>query len=87
MITEFLQATHRIDAGIQRALGRPYHVVLGIGLVVEIVERFRQLREAGASSAGLVHLVLVMMLYAALLIHQFGELHTHMKEKREREAA
>ena len=87
MITELLQAVHRLDAGIQRVLGRPYHAVLGIGLVVEIVERVRQLRETAETNLGLVQLVLVMLLYLALLIHQIGEFHAHMKEKREREAS
>lgn len=87
MIAEILQAAHRMDAGIVRVLGRPYHVVLGAGLVIEVVERFRELRHAAETNAGLVRLTLVILLYLALLIHQVGELHTHMKEKREREAS
>jgi hypothetical protein len=87
MIAEFLQAAHRMDASIVRVLGRPYHAVLGIGLGAEVVERFRQLEKTAGSDMGLVHLALVMLLYLALLIHQVGELHAHMKEKREREAA
>jgi hypothetical protein len=87
MIAEILQAAHRMDAGLVRVLGRPYHVVLGIGLVIEVVVRFRELRDAAETTVGLMRLTLVMLLYLALLIHQVGELHAHMKEKREREAS
>ena len=69
--------------GLERA-GRPYHVALAIGLVLEIIARVRELHEASEKTAGIVRLALVMLLFLLLLIHQIGELSDHAERRRRR---
>jgi hypothetical protein len=82
MIGEFLKLVHRLDDWLHRRLGRPYHALLGVGLVVEIV---RHVREFGGSTGGVVKTVLALILFVVLLIHQLGELHEHAAHRDERE--
>jgi hypothetical protein len=82
MIGEILRAAHRLDAWLRRMLGRPYHAALGIGLVLEIIARIRELHEAPATSTHVVQLALVMLLYLLLLVHQIGELSGHAERRR-----
>ena len=62
--------------------GRPYHALLGVGLVVEIVQRVRELGET--TSWDTVRTWLAILLFAALLVRQLGELHEHVDRRRER---
>ena len=43
MIHSIALAAHRLDAWLQAHLGRPYNVLLGIGLTVEIIRRLVEL--------------------------------------------
>jgi hypothetical protein len=85
MIGEILVFVHKLDDWLDRRLGKPYHALLGIGLVVEIV---RHLREFGdvVSTTGIVKTVLALILFVVLLIHQLGELYEHAGHRKEREA-
>jgi hypothetical protein len=83
MITRILGGAHCLDAWLGRTLGRPYHALLGIGLVIEIARRLREATEIGASTSGLLKLALAVALFCALLIHQLGELHEHMAQRGE----
>ena len=51
-------------------------------LVVEIVQRVRELGET--TSWDTVRTWLAILLFAALLVHQLGELHEHVDRRRER---
>jgi hypothetical protein len=82
MIVEILRAVHHLDDWIRETLGRPYHAALGIGLVLEIIARARELHDAPATSAGIVQLALAMLLYVVLLVHQIGELSDHAERRR-----
>jgi hypothetical protein len=82
MIGEILGTVHRLDDWLRGTLGRPYHAALGVGLVLEIIGRIRELHEASATSAGIVRLVLVVVLYLLLLVHQIGELSDHAERRR-----
>jgi predicted histidine transporter YuiF (NhaC family) len=82
MIGEILGAVHRLDDWLRATLGRTYHAALGFGLVLEIVGHVRDLREALTTSAGLVRLVSVLLLYLLLLVHQIGELSEHAERRR-----
>ena len=77
MIIEVLRAARYLDDKLEENLGRPYHAALGIGLVCEIIERCRELYDAPATSAGIMRLALVILLYLLLLTHQMGELSDH----------
>ncbi len=67
MVGEILRIVHRLDDWLRETLGRPYHVALGIGLVLEIIARVRELHDAPETTAGIVRLALVMLLYLLLL--------------------
>jgi hypothetical protein len=82
MIGKALGAVHEVDAWLRRMLGRPYHAALGIGLILEIIARVRELIETPGKSLGMVRLALVMLLFVLLLIHQLGELSDHAGRRR-----
>jgi hypothetical protein len=82
MVTEMLRVVHHLDEWLRETLGRPYHVALGIGLVLEIIARVRELHDASATTAGIVRLALVMLLCLLLPVHQIGELSDHAERRR-----
>ena len=63
-----------LDLWLQEKLGRPYNIVLSVGLVTEIIHRLTELPKRIASASQLVPTVLVILFECALLIHQVGEL-------------
>jgi hypothetical protein len=74
MITTIARAAHGLDQWLQRKLGRPYRIVLSVGLIIEIIRRLMELPEKLASAQRLAGLMLVLALDLALLIHQIGEI-------------
>ena len=78
MIREFAGAARRLDECLRARIGRPYHVLLGVGLVVEIIKELREFGEVGTSAREVVGAALALLLFVALLIHQVGELHEHL---------
>lgn len=83
MIAAILDAAHRLDDGLRQRFGRPYHALLGLGLVIEIVRRVREIGDVPESSAGIVKIALAVLLFAVLLVHQLGELHEHAARRRD----
>jgi hypothetical protein len=81
VVVEISHAAHRLDAWLRRTLGRPYHVMLGIGLVLEIIARVRELHEAAATTGSIIRLMLALLLYLVLLVHQVGELSPHAERR------
>ncbi|HUN49624.1 MAG TPA: hypothetical protein VMU42_00840 [Candidatus Sulfotelmatobacter sp.] len=77
MITEILKSASGLDTWLGRQFGRPYHALLGVGLVVEIAQRLRELAERKSWDLGVVPTWLATLLFVALLLHQLGELHEH----------
>jgi hypothetical protein len=82
MIDGILRLAHRLDAWLRSHLGRPYHVILGLGLAIEIVRHLRELSEVGDSASGIVRVVVVLIFYSVLLVHQLGELYAHVAARR-----
>jgi hypothetical protein len=82
MVMALLKTASRLDVWLGQQFGRPYHALLGVGLVVEIVQRVRELGET--TSWDTVRTWLAILLFAALLVHQLGELHEHVDRRRER---
>jgi hypothetical protein len=82
MVGEILRVVHRLDDWLRETLGRPYHMALGIGLILEIIARVRELHDAPATTGGIMRLALVMLLYLLLLVHQIGELSDHAERRR-----
>ncbi|MBV8888874.1 MAG: hypothetical protein JO267_06285 [Alphaproteobacteria bacterium] len=84
MIGKIIDVAHRLDDRLRARLGRPYHAALGTGLMLEIIGRIRELHHAWATTAGVVRLALVMLLYLLLLVHQIGEFSDHAERRRHR---
>jgi hypothetical protein len=74
MIGRLLDLCARLDGWLNGRLGRPYRVVLSVGLVIEIVRRLAETPQRAGEARGLAVSVLVILLNAALLLHQLGEL-------------
>jgi hypothetical protein len=81
MISAVLTGAHRLDEWLRARFGRPYHALLGIGLVAEIVKEVRERFDDSAPEAGLIRTVLALLLFAALLIHQLGELRENLERR------
>lgn len=84
MIAGILRGAHRLDAWLRSHLGRPYHVILGIGLIIEIVGHLHELGEIGESPSGILRVALAVIFYSVLLMHQLGELHAHVVARKPR---
>ncbi|HUB48808.1 MAG TPA: hypothetical protein VMB73_27855 [Acetobacteraceae bacterium] len=82
MIVQILRAARGLDETIKARLGRPYNVVLCIGLVLEIGRLIHELLSRPQESRGVVVLVVSMAFYGLLLIHQLGELSDHADRRR-----
>ena len=79
MIRELAGAAHRLDEFLRARIGRPYHVLLGVGLVVEIIKELRESGEVGASAGGSWGR---RWRCCCSWIHQVGELHEHFERRR-----
>jgi hypothetical protein len=82
MILYISRWARRLDDDLQQRLGRPYNVILGIGLITEIIEQFSHLREKLESAPNLLRLILVMGVEFALLLHQIGALSHHIDRRK-----
>jgi hypothetical protein len=84
MFSRVSKACWRLDEWLQQRFGRPYVILLGVGLVIDIGHRMTELREKAASAHG-VGLILGIILEFGLLIHQVGELHHHFRARDRKE--
>ena len=80
MLLAITRAAHRLDHWLQARLGRPYNVILTVGLTIEIIRRLAELPEAVGKAHRLIDIALLAIMNVALLIHQLGE----MAERAER---
>ena len=74
MFAPLLAVFAKVDAWLHLRLGRPYGVVLTVGLAFEIAHRLREASERIGEARQLTGLVLLILLNAALLMHQLAEL-------------
>jgi hypothetical protein len=81
MLAEIARAARRGDEFMSAAFGRPYHAVLGIGLIAEIVERIRDFPKV-TEHGTLLRVALALLVYCLLLLHQVGELDQRHKDRR-----
>jgi hypothetical protein len=84
MLAGILRGAHELDDWLRSHLGRPYHVILGIGLIIEIVRHLHELGEAGKSPTGILGVALAVIFYSVLLVHQLGELQAHVAARKSR---
>ena len=74
MFARLLAACSKLDERLHARLGRPYGIVLTLGLMIEIAHRLLETPKRAVDAGRLAPLVLVILLNAALLLHQLGEL-------------
>lgn len=74
MVRRFLAAARRLDRWLHARLGRPYSVLLSIGLVIEIGRRIAEAPERLGELHRLAAILFFLALNVGLLIHQLGEL-------------
>jgi hypothetical protein len=86
MVQELLRPAYRLDQWLTAKLGQPYRALLGIGLLIEIVQRLREFPELLHSSKGLIGEGLALLLFVALLLNQLAEFHERMVARGERRA-
>jgi hypothetical protein len=82
MFLAALNAARRLDLWLGKTFGRPYHVLLGAGIVIEIVQHVREMVEHPPSGEHLIRSTLAILLFLALLVHQIGELSEHAEQRR-----
>jgi hypothetical protein len=81
MITRICRWALWLDEWLQERLGRPYNLLLGVGLVFEIIEQAGHVRERLHSAPTLLRSLLIFMVSLALLLHQIGALSHHMERR------
>jgi hypothetical protein len=79
-----LDMARRLDLWLGTTLGRPYHALLGLGIVLEIVQHIREFAEKSFGGLGVAKTVLAIILFLALFVHQVGELSEHSERRRHR---
>jgi hypothetical protein len=82
MIESVLRWAHRLDAWLHRRFGRPYHAILGLGLLIEIGRHVHELGELRDSPTRIVRVAFQLIFYSVLLVHQLGELYAHTAARR-----
>src|SRR5437764_1167743 len=83
VIRTLTQSAHRLDTWLQARLGRPYNVLLGVGLTVEIIRRLTELPQHLREAPRIAWVVALIAMNLALLVHQIGAL-SHRLPKRAR---
>jgi hypothetical protein len=81
LIRHLAQLAYRLDAWLQKTLGRRYNTFLGIGLVLGLVHQVQDLPKDFAHGGG-ISTILVALMDVALLINQAGQFHEHLERRR-----
>jgi hypothetical protein len=87
VIIQVLHAAHRLDGWLDRRIGTPYRVLLGIGLCVEIVRRIGEIVDKAGEMTHVVRGGLVLLLYFALLLHTADALYERLARRAMRRVA
>ena len=86
MIRELTRLAHRLDAWLREHLGRPYTVILAIGLVYGIIASMKALIHEAESRFDVFKLVTAVVFQLALLINQLAQFHEYRQEREARKA-
>jgi hypothetical protein len=81
MIRFLTGAASRIDGWLHKRLGRPYGVMLSIGLVADIGHRLLDAPRHVRERHHLIGMVLVVTMELALLLHQLAEMHERLGDR------
>ncbi|MBV9966169.1 MAG: hypothetical protein JO008_10775 [Alphaproteobacteria bacterium] len=80
MIVAVFRGVKWLHAELHRRIGPAYNVILGIGLVIEIIHRVREANFH--ADAGVIRFLLAVVLFALLLLSQLAELGEHVERRR-----
>jgi hypothetical protein len=81
VILQVLHALHRFDGWLDRRLGAPYRLLIGVGLVIEICRGAVEITHAAGDATYLIGTGLTLLLYAALLLHTADALYERLARR------
>ena len=81
MLRKVFEGCLWLDHWLHTRLGRPYGMLLTVGLMVEILRKFEEAPARFASPHGWLATVFALLLNLALLIHQLGEMAERVKTR------
>jgi hypothetical protein len=82
MILAICRWADALDEWLQSRLGRPYNLVLGIGLVTEIIGQIGKVGSQLGSAPHLARTIVILAIEFALLLHQLGALSHHLERRK-----
>jgi hypothetical protein len=85
MIIEILRFARRLDKKLEDTVGRPYRVIITVGLVTEIVARVRELMHTSFAEADFVQDLIWILIGLLLVVNQLGELSNRMEQRATRD--
>jgi hypothetical protein len=87
MFTGVATAAWTIDQWLKEHLGRPYTIILAIGLVAAISANVEGIETKVQHGGSLIAVALNVVVDAVLLVNQLAQLHEYRSAVRERRAA
>lgn len=81
MIGAVVRTALRLDLWFEEKLGRTYHIVMGIGLVSEIIHGVKEFDTRLGIGGNLMRTLVPVLVSALLLVHQVGSL-SHLGKRR-----
>ena len=86
MIHTITRIAHSIDAWLRDRVGRPYTVILAIGLVYGIIASVKSLVHEAETRFDAFKLVVAVLFQLALLINQLAQFHDYRQARLARKA-
>jgi hypothetical protein len=80
------RSAYRLDAWLKDKVGRPYTMILGVGLILGIAQTVRSIEAAWRSNHSPLLLAGTLFFELALLLNQFAQLHEYREHSRRRRA-
>lgn len=79
MIVKVFRGVRWLHAELQQRIGPAYNVILGVGVVIEIIHRVREANFH--AQAGVIRSLLAVVLFVLLLLNQLAELGEHVERR------
>jgi hypothetical protein len=85
MFGRLIRRAHRLDEWLHQNFGRPYSIILMIGLVISIADSLDRLgRAVSGLGGGEVKLMMELVFQGALLVNQLAQWHDLHERRRRR---
>lgn len=82
MIGAMTSLAYRLDTWLREHLGRPYNVILGVGLVLAIIQGVREVVDVLGRPGDVLKIAVIVAFEAVLLLNQMAQLHEHRQRRR-----